>query len=139
MDFDSLRDAGSALGTAGLIVLDKSTDVIDDILRLAKFYRHESCGQCTPCREGTGWLVDLLERMKIGNADYGEIDQLYELTKEIEGHTVCALGEAAAWPVQGLIKNYRHIIEDRIDRYHIDHPTAGKRAVISHPPPKGSH
>ena len=66
MDFDSLRDAGSALGTAGLIVLDKSTDVIDDILRLAKFYRHESCGQCTPCREGTGWLVDLLERMKIG-------------------------------------------------------------------------
>lgn len=76
MDFDSLRDVKSGLGTAGVIVMDKSTDVIDAILRLSKFYKHESCGQCTPCREGTGWLVDLLERMKVGNADYAEIDML---------------------------------------------------------------
>lgn len=101
MDFDALRDAQSGLGTAAVIVMDKSTDPIDAILRLAHFYRHESCGQCTPCREGTGWLVDILERMKIGRADFAEIDMLEELTKQIEGHTICALGDAAAWPVQG--------------------------------------
>jgi len=139
MDFDSLRDAGTALGTAGLIVLDKSADPIDAILRLAKFYRHESCGQCTPCREGTGWMEQLLERMKIGDADYGEIDQLYELSKQIEGHTICALGDAAAWPVQGLIKNFRHVIEDRIDKYKAAHPVAGKREIPSHIPIGGGH
>ena len=116
MDFDDLKAHGTALGTAGVIVLDKSTDIIDAILRLSKFYKHESCGQCTPCREGTGWLVDMLERMKVGNADYAEIDQLYELTKQIEGHTICALGDAAAWPVQGLIRNFRHVIEEFILR-----------------------
>ncbi len=139
MDFDSLREADTALGTAGLIVLDKSTDIIDAILRLAKFYNHESCGQCTPCREGTGWMMDMLERMKIGNADYGEIDQLFELSKQIEGHTICALGDAAAWPVQGLIKHFRHVIEDRIDKYKATHPVSGRRKISSHIPTAGHH
>lgn len=122
MDFDALRDVRSGLGTAAVIVIDKSTDIIDAILRLSKFYKHESCGQCTPCREGTSWLVDLLERMKVGNADFAEIDQLEELTYQIEGHTICALGDAAAWPVQGLIRSYREEIEERIEDYHAKHP-----------------
>ena len=99
MDFDDLKDRRSGLGTAAVIVMNNQTDVIDAILRLAKFYTHESCGQCTPCREGTGWMVDMLERMKIGNADLAEIDMLEELSYQIEGHTICALGDAAAWPV----------------------------------------
>jgi len=102
MDFDALKAVQSGLGTAAVIVMDKSTDPIDAILRLSKFYQHESCGQCTPCREGTGWVVDVMERMKLGRADYSEIDMLFELTKQIEGHTICALGDAAAWPVQGI-------------------------------------
>jgi len=122
MDFDALKDERSGLGTAAVIVMDKSTDPIDAILRLSKFYRHESCVQCTPCREGTGWLVDILERMKIGKADFAEIDMLEELTTQIEGHTICALGDAAAWPVQGLIRHFRHVIEDRIDDYHARFP-----------------
>lgn len=81
MDFDDLKRVGSGLGTAAVIVMDKSTDPIDAILRLAKFYQHESCGQCTPCREGTGWMMDLLERMKKGDADFAEIDMLWELSK----------------------------------------------------------
>lgn len=96
--------------------------MIDAILRLAKFYKHESCGQCTPCREGTGWMVDMLERMKVGNADFAEIDMLYELTTQIEGNTICALGDAAAWPVQGLIRQFRNEIEDRIDDYKSNNP-----------------
>ena len=122
MDFDSLRDAGSGLGTAGVIVMDKSNDIIDCILRLSKFYKHESCGQCTPCREGTGWLVDMLTRMRTGQADFAEIDMLEELTRQIEGHTICALGDAAAWPVQGLIKNFRGVMEDRISAFWARNP-----------------
>jgi NADH dehydrogenase (ubiquinone) flavoprotein 1 len=122
MDFDALKEVQSGLGTAAVIVMDKSTDIIDAILRLSKFYKHESCGQCTPCREGTGWMVDMLTRMKYGNADFSEIDMLQEISTQIEGHTICALGDAAAWPVQGLIKNYRHEIEDRIDSYKAEHP-----------------
>ena len=114
MDFDSLRAVGSGLGTAGVIVMDKSTDVIAAIARLSHFYKHESCGQCTPCREGTGWLMRIMDRMVEGKADVKEIDQLYNLTKQIEGHTICALGDAAAWPVQGLIKNFRSEMERRI-------------------------
>lgn len=117
MDFDSLRAAGSGLGTAGVIVMDKSTDVIEAITRLAHFYMHESCGQCTPCREGTGWLWRTMVRMTRGDAAVDEIDMLYELTKEIEGHTICALGDAAAWPIQGLIKNFRPEMEKRIMEY----------------------
>ncbi len=117
MDFDSLREVGTGLGTAGVIVMDKSTDVINAICRLSYFYKHESCGQCTPCREGTGWLWRVMTRMVQGNATVEEIDQLYEVTKEIEGHTICALGDAAAWPVQGLIKHFRPEMEERIMEY----------------------
>jgi len=99
MDFDALKDVKSGLGTAAVIVMNEQTDVIDAILRLAKFYKHESCGQCTPCREGTGWMVDMLTRLQEGNADFAEIDMLEELSFQIEGHTICALGDAAAWPV----------------------------------------
>ena len=118
MDFDSLKAAGSGLGTAGVIVMDKSTDIIAAIARLSHFYKHESCGQCTPCREGTGWLMRIMDRMIEGKAEIKEIDKLYDLTKQIEGHTICALGDAAAWPVQGLIKNFRGEMEDRIKKNH---------------------
>jgi NADH-quinone oxidoreductase F subunit len=114
MDFDSLREVQSGLGTAGVIVMDKSTDVIKAIARLSKFYMHESCGQCTPCREGTGWLWRMMMRLVEGKARIEEIDLLQDVTKEIEGHTICALGDAAAWPVQGLIRHFRPEIERRI-------------------------
>ncbi|XP_011086755.1 NADH dehydrogenase [ubiquinone] flavoprotein 1, mitochondrial-like isoform X1 [Sesamum indicum] len=114
MDFDALKAVQSGLGTAAVIVMDKSTDVVDAIARLSYFYKHESCGQCTPCREGTGWLWMIMERMKVGNAKLEEIDMLQEVTKQIEGHTICALGDAAAWPVQGLIRHFRPELERRI-------------------------
>eukprot|EP00744_Colponema_vietnamica_P001787 GILI01002917.1.p2 GENE.GILI01002917.1~~GILI01002917.1.p2 ORF type:complete len:470 (-),score=136.92 GILI01002917.1:208-1617(-) len=116
MDYDHLRELRSGLGTAAVIVINKQTDIIDAILRLSKFYKHESCGQCTPCREGTGWIVEILERMKVGDADKAEIDMLEEITRQIEGHTICALGDAAAWPVQGLIRSFRGELEHRIDQ-----------------------
>ena len=117
MDFDSLREARSGLGTAGIFVMDRSTDLIGAISRLSDFYRHESCGQCTPCREGTGWMADIMKRMKEGNAKIYEIDQLEELSKQIEGQTICALGDAAAWPIQGLIRHFRPVMEERINSY----------------------
>ncbi|AGA64255.1 NADH-ubiquinone oxidoreductase chain F [Liberibacter crescens BT-1] len=117
MDYDGLRELGSALGTAAVIVMDKSTDIIKAIWRLSVFYKHESCGQCTPCREGTGWMMRVLERMVKGSARKSEIDMLLDVSKNIEGHTICALGDAAAWPIQGLIKNFRPLIEERIDSY----------------------
>ena len=122
MDFDSLRAVGSGLGTAGVIVMDKSTDVVAAIAKLSRFYMHESCGQCTPCREGTGWIYRVMNRMISGDADLDEIDRLLELTKQIEGHTICALGDAAAWPVQGLIRHFRHELEDRIHKYQLFNP-----------------
>ena len=115
MDFDSLKNVGSGLGTAGVIVMDKSTDVIAAIRRLSYFYKHESCGQCTPCREGTGWMWRMMQRMESGDASLSEIDTLQDVTKQVEGHTICALGDAAAWPVQGLIKNFRPLMESRIN------------------------
>jgi NADH-quinone oxidoreductase subunit F len=117
MDFDGLREVGSSLGTAAVIVMDKQTDIIKAIWRLSAFYKHESCGQCTPCREGTGWMMRVMARMVEGRAQKREIDMLFEVTKQVEGHTICALGDAAAWPVQGLIRNFRHVIEERIDAY----------------------
>ncbi len=117
LTFDDLMKLGSGLGTAGMIVMDKSTDIIRAIARLIYFYKHESCGQCTPCREGTGWMWRVLERMAEGRAEKREIDLLFEVSKEIEGHTICALGDAAAWPVQGLINHFRDEIERRIDEY----------------------
>ena len=116
MDFDSLKEAGTALGTGGIIVMDKSTDMIRAIARISYFYKHESCGQCTPCREGTGWMWRVLERMANGEAEKAEIEMLLDVSYQVEGHTICALGDAAAWPVQGLIKNFRHVIEERIDQ-----------------------
>jgi NADH-quinone oxidoreductase subunit F len=117
MDFDALAKLKSGLGTGALIVMDKSTDPIKAIARIAYFFKHESCGQCTPCREGTGWMFRVLERMQRGEAEKREIDLLFDVTKQVEGHTICALGDAAAWPVQGLIRNFRHLIEERIDAY----------------------
>ncbi|MCC7321025.1 MAG: NADH-quinone oxidoreductase subunit NuoF [Rubellimicrobium sp.] len=114
MDFDWLRDKRSGLGTAAVIVMDQSVDMIKAIWRLSKFYKHESCGQCTPCREGTGWMMRVMERMVQGKADVEEIDMLLDVTKQVEGHTICALGDAAAWPIQGLIRNFRDEIEDRL-------------------------
>ncbi len=117
MDFDALRDLKSGLGTAAVIVMDKSTDVIRAITRISYFYKHESCGQCTPCREGTGWLWRVMTRMSEGRAQKREIDALLEVTTQLEGHSICALGDAAAWPVQGLIRHFRPEIEKRIDSY----------------------
>ncbi|MBF9032243.1 NADH-quinone oxidoreductase subunit NuoF [Rhodobacterales bacterium HKCCE3408] len=114
MDFDWLRERNSGLGTAAVIVMDKSTDIIKAIWRLSKFYKHESCGQCTPCREGTGWMMRVMDRLVKGEADPAEIDMLYDVTKQVEGHTICALGDAAAWPIQGLIHHFRDEIEARI-------------------------
>ena len=108
MDFDSLKDAGSALGTAGVIVINKNTNITKVILRLSEFYKHESCGQCTPCREGTGWLMRMMDRIYKNGATAQELDLLQEVTKQIEGHTICALGDAAAWPIQGLLKHFRN-------------------------------
>ena len=108
MDFDSLKDAGSALGTAGVIVINKNTNITKVILRLSEFYKHESCGQCTPCREGTGWLMRMMDRIYKNGATAEELDLLQEVTKQIEGHTICALGDAAAWPIQGLLKHFRN-------------------------------
>lgn len=107
MDFESLKAVKSGLGTAGIIVMDKSTDIVKAILRLSKFYMHESCGQCSPCREGTGWLYRLLKRIHEKRATPDEIDLLEHITHQIEGHTICALGDAAAWPVQGLIRHFK--------------------------------
>ena len=113
MDFDSLIKAKSGLGTAGVVVINKDQDIINCMARIAKFYKHESCGQCTPCREGCGWMWRVLERMAKGDATYKEIDLLYDVTKQIEGHTICAFGEGAAWPVQGLLRHFRKEIEKR--------------------------
>jgi NADH-quinone oxidoreductase subunit F len=114
MDFDSLREVKSGLGTAAVIVMDKSTDIVAAIERLSHFYMHESCGQCTPCREGTGWMWRVMKRMVRGDAEAAEIDALLEVTTEVEGHTICALGDAAAWPIQGLIRHFRPEMERRI-------------------------
>ncbi|MFG1479381.1 NADH-quinone oxidoreductase subunit NuoF [Xanthobacter sp. V4C-4] len=129
MDFDGLRAVKSSFGTAGVLVMDKSTDIVKAIARISYFFKHESCGQCTPCREGTGWMWRVVNRMAEGRAHKSEIDLLLEVTTQIEGHTICALGDAAAWPVQGLIRHYRHVIEERIDQYAANphpHPVAAE-------------
>ncbi|QDL93000.1 NADH-quinone oxidoreductase subunit NuoF [Paroceanicella profunda] len=114
MDYDGMRELKSSFGTACMIVMDQNTDVIKAVWRLAKFFKHESCGQCTPCREGTGWMMRVMDRLVTGDAEPEEIDMLLDVTKQVEGHTICALGDAAAWPIQGLIRHYRNEIEDRI-------------------------
>ena len=115
MDFDSLKEVQSGLGTAAVIVMNKSTDIVEAIARLSHFYKHESCGQCTPCREGTGWMYRMMEKMVHGNVEHQDIDKILDVTKQIEGHTICALGDAAAWPIQGLFRHFRPEIEKRIE------------------------
>ncbi|MGB1027166.1 MAG: NADH-ubiquinone oxidoreductase-F iron-sulfur binding region domain-containing protein, partial [Rhodospirillaceae bacterium] len=117
----------SGLGTAAVMVMDKSTDVVKAITRLSRFYTHESCGQCTPCREGTGWLWRVMDRLVTGDAHVEEIDVLEQVTRQIEGHTICALGDAAAWPVQGLIRHFRPELERRIlEKQGVAHPAAAE-------------
>ena len=114
MDYDGMRELKSSFGTGCMIVMDQSTDIIKAIWRLSAFFKHESCGQCTPCREGTGWMMRVMARLVSGEAEVEEIDMLLDVTKQVEGHTICALGDAAAWPIQGLIRNFRGEIEDRL-------------------------
>ena len=113
MDFDSLVEVKSGVGTGAVMVMDNSTDLVRAICRLSRFYKHESCGQCTPCREGTGWMWRMMERLAVGDARIEEIDLLEEVTRQVEGHTICALGDAAAWPIQGLLRHYRPQLEQR--------------------------
>ncbi|VDK58815.1 unnamed protein product [Cylicostephanus goldi] len=117
MDYDALLEVNSGLGTAAVIVMNKQTDVVKAIARLSTFYKHETCGQCTPCREGCNWLDKVMWRFVDGNADPSEIDMLWEITKQIEGHTICALADAAAWPVQGLIRHFRPELERRMAEF----------------------
>src|ERR687889_1550532 len=117
MDFDALREHKTGLGTAGVIVMDRSTDLIKAIARLSQFYKHESCGQCTPCREGMGWVKRVMDRMVDGRAEVAEIDVLEQVTRQIEGHTICALADGGVWPVQGLIRHFRPMMEERIAAY----------------------
>jgi len=117
MDFDSLKQFKSGLGTGTMIVMDKSTDIVRAIARVAYFFKHESCGQCTPCREGTGWMWRIMERMVTGEADPKEIDMLLDVASQMEGHTICLLADAAAWPIQGMFKHFRGEVEERIASY----------------------
>jgi NADH-quinone oxidoreductase subunit F len=122
MDYDSVKAAGSAIGSAAVIVMDETTCMVKVLERLSRFYMSESCGQCTPCREGTGWLNRMLKRILNGEGRREDIDMLVQVANKIEGHTICALGDAAAWPVQSFIKHYRHEFE-----YMIDH---GGRSIV---------
>ena len=118
MDYDSLRKAGSAIGSAAVIVMDETTDMVRVLERLSRFYHMESCGQCTPCREGTGWLNRALKRIVAGHGRREDIDMLVSVANNIEGHTICALGDAAAWPVQSFVKHFRHEFEHYVEHGH---------------------
>lgn len=120
MDFDDLIRTQTGLGTAAIIVMNKQSDLVRCISRLIEFYKHESCGQCTPCREGVGWMNKIMKRFVDGRAKPGEIDMLWEISKQIEGHTICALGDGAAWPVQGLIRHFRPMLEERMTKHQED-------------------
>ena len=114
MDSESLTKAGSMLGTAGMVVMDEDTDIVDMLWRISHFYYHESCGQCTPCREGTGWLEKILLKFKNHNASLKDLDLLVNITYNMEGRTICALADAAAWPVRYTIERFRQEFEERI-------------------------
>lgn len=111
MDYDSIQKAGSGLGSGAVIIMDETTCMVDALYRISEFYMEESCGQCTPCREGTGWLVRLLHRIKHGHGEEGDLEKLVNVANKIEGRTICALGEAAAWPVQSFVKHFHHEFE----------------------------
>ncbi|MCA3244192.1 MAG: NADH-quinone oxidoreductase subunit NuoF [Alphaproteobacteria bacterium] len=114
MDFDALKAEGTGLGTAAVVVMNKDVDLLRVMTRIAAFYKHESCGQCTPCREGVGWVYRLMERLSRGEGSVDELDQLQALTKKIEGRTICAFADGAMWPVQGTLKHFRGLFEARI-------------------------
>jgi NADH-quinone oxidoreductase subunit F len=118
MDYDSLKKAGSAIGSAAVIVMDETTDMVRVLERLSRFYYMESCGQCTPCREGTGWLNRTLRRILAGQGKREDVDMLVSVANNIEGHTICALGDAAAWPVQSFVRHFRHEFEHWIEHGH---------------------
>jgi len=122
MDYDSVKAAGSGVGSAAVIVMDETTCMVKVLERLSRFYMSESCGQCTPCREGTGWLNRMLKRIMAGQGRREDIDMLVQVANKIEGHTICALGDAAAWPVQSFVKHFRHEFE-----YMVDH---GGRSIV---------
>ncbi|MDR3510375.1 MAG: NADH-quinone oxidoreductase subunit NuoF [Caulobacteraceae bacterium] len=122
MDYDSLREVKSLMGTATMIVMDKSTDLVRAVARISQFFKHESCGQCTPCREGAGWMWRVMQRMAEGEAETAEIDLLLDVASRVEGHTICGLGDAAAWPIQGLFRHFRPEIEARIASYRAGRP-----------------
>jgi NADH-quinone oxidoreductase subunit F len=115
MDYDSLQKAGSSLGTGSLMLMDETTCMVKVLHRIARFYHSESCGQCTPCREGTGWLFRMLTRIRQGGGTREDLDRLVGVANKIEGHTICALGDAAAWPVQSFVKHFAHEFEYMID------------------------
>lgn len=116
MDAESLKAAGSAIGTGGIMVMDEDTDLVKVLARIAHFYHHESCGQCTPCREGTGWLEKILKRLVKGEGSVSDLDLLISVATNIEGNTICALGEAAAWPVRFMITRFRDYFEERVSK-----------------------
>jgi NADH-quinone oxidoreductase subunit F len=122
MDFDSLAKAGSMLGSGAVVVMDETTDMVKALWRISHFYYDESCGQCTPCREGTGWMTRMLHRFLEGKAVAGDVEKLLDVAGKIEGHTICGLGDAAAWPVQSYIAKYRPEFD-----YYIEH----KRSMLN--------
>jgi len=115
MDFDTLRNTGSGLGTGAVVVMDETTCMVDMLKRISRFYYAESCGQCTPCREGTGWMYRVLTRITEGEGTHADLGMLVDVANKIEGHTICALGDAAAWPVQSFLKHFRHEFEYMVD------------------------
>ncbi len=125
MDFDALQKAGSGLGSGAVVVMDETTCMVRACRRIARFYYHESCGQCTPCREGTGWMYRMLCRIVDGKAELGDLDMLKAAAGQIEGHTICAFGEAAAWPVQGMLRHFWNEFE-----YYI----VNKRSLVDEKP-----
>jgi len=131
MDYDSLRELKTAMGSASVIVIDRDADLVRAIARLSYFYKHESCGQCTPCREGTGWMWRVMERMASGEAEMREIDMLLDVASEVEGHTICGLGDFAAWPIQGLFRHFRHEIEANLAAYRVRRPHVAGAALVA--------
>jgi len=125
MDAESLKEVGSAIGTGGIIVMDEDTDLVKVLARIAHFYHHESCGQCTPCREGTGWLEKILKRIIAGKGSTSDLDLLITVANQIEGNTICALGEAAAWPVKFMVDRFRDYFEKRVSK-EVSLPVANK-------------
>ncbi len=131
MDAESLKAVGTSIGTAGIMVMDEDTDLVKVLARIAKFYYHESCGQCTPCREGTGWMLKILNRLVKGEGSTHDLDLLISVASNIEGNTICALGEAAAWPVRYMVTRFRDYFEQRVKK-EVELPVANKVHSMRH-------